>query len=95
MSTMRSEKEVREYYDFCINMEIIAAHNVGWPIAEISYKKAVGDVCKYMDMNPADYPREFQPNTEKELSYCIGHSNAIQWVLDNILKEEFDNVSTN
>ena len=88
MAKLKSVEEIKAYYDFCLNMEIIAMHNVGWKMPETGYQKAVEDVCKYLNMDVTDYTYEAQPNTNEELSWRFGESHAIYWVLENILKEE-------
>jgi hypothetical protein len=88
MNKLKSVEEIKAYYDFCINMEIIAMHNVWGGINEDAYNKAINDVCKYLDMDPTYYTYDCQPNTETELSWRFGESRAIFWVLEDVLKEE-------
>ena len=88
MANLKSIEEIEAYYDFCINQEIIATHNVLGHVSDDDYQTAVNDVCKYCNMDPADYPYEAQPTTERELSHWFGASCAIFWVLEDIIKEE-------
>ena len=91
MAKLKSVEEIKAYYDFCTNMEIIAMHNVVGHVPEEGYQKAINDACKYMDMNPVDFTYEAQPNTEEGLNWWFGENHAIYWVLEDIIKEEREN----
>ena len=79
MAKVKSEEEIRAYYNFCCNMENLALCNMGQPSNQIATKTALKEICEYCGVD--SFPYEWQPQTEQDFTWWAAAGKALHWVL--------------